>query len=56
MSGAIILWLVGLFILYFVIRTAVKDGINMSIVGQLIEKKYDYKEDEKPFIKTDLDD
>lgn len=53
--GAIILWLIGLFVLYFVIRTAVKDGISKSIVGQFIEKKYGFKEEEKPFIKNDLD-
>lgn len=53
--GSIILWIVGLFILYIVILTAVKDGINKSVVGQLIEKKYGVKEDKKSFLDSDLD-
>lgn len=53
--GAIILWLIGLFILYFVISTAVKDGINKSIIGQFIRKRHGFEDEEKPFIKNDLD-
>lgn len=33
----ILLWIVGLLILYVVIFAAVKDGINKSEIGQLIE-------------------
>lgn len=43
----IILLIVGLFILYFVISTAVKVGINKSVVGQYIEKKYGVNEDKE---------
>ncbi|MGO4890633.1 hypothetical protein ACJ2A9_23105 [Anaerobacillus sp. MEB173] len=52
---SIILWIVGLFIMYLVITTAVKDGINKSIVGQFIEKKYGIKVDKKSFLDSDLD-
>ncbi|KOR85668.1 hypothetical protein AM233_17780 [Bacillus sp. FJAT-22058] len=44
---AIILYIVGLFILYIVIETAVRKGINHSIIGQLLEKK--------SFLDDDLD-
>ncbi|MCH1627864.1 hypothetical protein [Fredinandcohnia quinoae] len=43
--GTIILWIIGLLILYFVIFTAVKDGIDKSEVGQLIIKKYGIKDE-----------
>ncbi|MFB5281867.1 hypothetical protein [Peribacillus sp. Hz7] len=52
---SIILWIVGLFILYIVISTAVKDGINKSVVGQFIEQKYGVKDDKKSFFDSDLD-
>ncbi|MFB5282459.1 hypothetical protein [Peribacillus sp. Hz7] len=52
---SIILWIVGLFILYIVISAAVKDGINKSVVGQFIEKKYGVKGDKKSFLDSDLD-
>ncbi|MFY0783217.1 hypothetical protein AB1K18_23440 [Peribacillus simplex] len=47
--------IVGLFILYIVIETAVRKGINNSIIGQFHEKKYGVKEDKKSFIDDDLD-
>ncbi|RIU94730.1 hypothetical protein [Oceanobacillus picturae] len=53
--GTIVLWIIGLVILYFVIYTAVKDGINKSLVGQFIEKNYDVKEEKKSFLDNDLD-
>ncbi|MFB6469088.1 hypothetical protein ACE38V_20355 [Cytobacillus sp. Hz8] len=52
---SIILWIIGLFILYLVISTAVKDGINKSIVGQFIEKKYGVEEKKTSFLDKDLD-
>lgn len=51
----IVLWGVGLFILYIVFSKAVKDGINKSVVGQLIEKKYGVSENKKSFLDSDLD-
>ena len=36
--GMIVLWVVGLFILYLMIFKAVKDGIDRSVVGQSLEK------------------
>jgi hypothetical protein len=49
------LWIVGLFILYLVISIAVKDGINKSVIGQLIEKQYNIKDDKKSMFDHDLD-
>ncbi|WP_017754053.1 hypothetical protein [Calidifontibacillus oryziterrae] len=51
----IILWGVGLFIFYIVIVAAVKNGINKSVVGQLIEKKYESNVNIKSFLDKDLD-
>ena len=42
--GIILLWIVGLLILYVVIFTAVKDGIDKSEVGQLIKTNYGVKD------------
>ncbi|MGE6720079.1 hypothetical protein ACQKGD_22380 [Peribacillus frigoritolerans] len=52
---AIIFYIVGVFILYIVIETAVRRGINHSIIGQFLEKKYGVKEDKKSFLDDDLD-
>ena len=43
--GSILLSIAGLFILYVVIFAAVKDGIDKSVVGQLIKTKYGIKEE-----------
>ncbi|MFD0051074.1 hypothetical protein ACFVHQ_17325 [Actinomycetes bacterium NPDC127524] len=51
----IILYLIGLIILYLVIKTAVKEGINQSIVGKHLEKKYEHPETKKSFFDSDLD-
>lgn len=51
----IIMWLVGLMILYVVIETAVKNGINKSEVGQFFERKYGVQKKEKSFLDSDLD-
>ena len=53
--GFIVLFLVGLFLLYIVIETAVKNGINHSIVGQSLQKKKRLKEGKKSFFDDDLD-
>ncbi|MDF1996646.1 hypothetical protein [Peribacillus frigoritolerans] len=52
---AIIFYIVGVFILYIVIETAVRRGINHSIIGQFLEKKYGMKEGKKSFLDDDLD-
>lgn len=51
----IFLWIVGLFILYKVISAAVRDGINKSVIGQFIEKKYGSNVNKKSFLDSDLD-
>lgn len=53
--GVIILSVIVLFILYLVIYTAVKDGINKSVVGLSIEKKNESKGNKKSFLDDDLD-
>lgn len=50
----IIFYIIGLFILYMVIETAVRKGINSSVIGEFLEKKYGIK-DERNTIKDDLD-
>jgi hypothetical protein len=52
---SILFWIIGLFILYIVISTAVKNGINKSDVGQFIKRKYGVKEDKKSILNSDLD-
>lgn len=51
----IVFFVIGLFILYIVISTAVRVGINKSVAGKFIEKKYEFKEDKKSFLDSDLD-
>ena len=53
--GMIILWIIGLFILYLVIYKAVKEGINKSVVGQSIKKTFDPEANKKSFLDDDSD-
>ena len=54
---SIVLYIVSLFILYIVIETAVRRGINSSIIGQSLEKKSLITEEKKKsFFDDDLDD
>jgi hypothetical protein len=43
--GTILLWIVGLIILYVVIFAAVKNAVDKSEVGQIVIKKYGVKEE-----------
>ena len=52
---SIVLYIVGIVILYIVIETAVRRGINSSIIGQFLENKYGIKEDKESFFDDDLD-
>lgn len=52
---AIIIYLIGLFLLYVVIETAVRRGINSSVIGIYLEKEHGLKEKTKPFSRNDLD-
>lgn len=49
-------YVVSLIILYLVIYSAVKNGINNSVISGFLEKKYNIKETEKSFLDSDLDD
>lgn len=54
---SILIYMVSLFILYNVVKTAVRRGINSSIVGQVMEKKLGTTEEKKKsFFDNDLDD
>ncbi|PID01562.1 hypothetical protein CSV67_13550 [Sporosarcina sp. P2] len=53
--GMIILWIIGLFILYLVIYKAVKEGINKSVVGQSIERTTEPVVNKKSFTDDNLD-
>ncbi|WP_456275235.1 hypothetical protein [Bacillus sp. AK128] len=52
---AIFVYIISLFILYIVIETAVRRGINSSIIGRYLEKKYGVSETKKSFLDDDLD-
>lgn len=49
--NAILLFLISTIVFYFIIETAVKNGINKSNIGQ----RNDHNNHD-PFIKNDLDD
>lgn len=51
----IVLCVIGVFILYVVIETAVRRGINSSIVGQSLEKQDGMNVNKKSFLDHDLD-
>ncbi|QFF98969.1 hypothetical protein PB01_09055 [Psychrobacillus glaciei] len=44
---AIVLYLAGLFVLFIVIKVAVTKGINNSIIGEVFEKQYGKRDEEK---------
>lgn len=48
---AILIYLLSMVIFYFIIETAVKNGINKSNIGQGNDH-----DNHEPFIKNDLDD
>ena len=53
----IIIYIVSLIILYIVIETAVRKGINKSIIGRALEKKLGITEEKKnSLFDNDLDD
>lgn len=53
----IVLYIVGLIILYIVIETSVRRGINSSIIGRALESKPEIAEEKKKsFFDSDLDD
>ena len=53
--GMIILWMIGLFILYLVIYKAVKEGINKSVLGQSTESTVKQDVSKRSFLDDDLD-
>lgn len=53
---SIILYIVSLIIFYIIIETAVRKGIDSSVIGRYLEKKHGMKEDQKSFFSNDLDD
>lgn len=54
---SIVIYLFSLFILYIVIESAVRKGINGSIIGQTMKKRIGITEEKKKsFFDNDLDD
>lgn len=51
----IFLYLIGLFITYVIIETAVRKGIDSSLIGKYLEEKYNINEKSKSFLDDDLD-
>lgn len=47
--------IVGLLVFYIIIETAVRRGINSSVLGQYLEKEYGLEEEKKSFLDDDLD-
>ncbi|MRH43489.1 hypothetical protein GH741_12450 [Aquibacillus halophilus] len=58
----VIFYIISLIILYFVIETAVRNGINRSKIGQFIEEQQEVQEHKQSreakqtFLNNDLDD
>ncbi|WP_432355568.1 hypothetical protein [Sporosarcina sp. A2] len=52
---SIITWAIGLYILYFIITAAVKNGINQSVIGRSFEDKSEPVPEKKSFLDSDLD-
>lgn len=54
---SILLYVGSLFILYIVIETVIRRGINNSMIGQALEKKLGIQEEKKTsFFDHDVDD
>ncbi|MGY0694420.1 hypothetical protein ACW2QC_16845 [Virgibacillus sp. FSP13] len=57
----LLLYIIGLFVLYLIIQAAVRNAIDNSEVGKIIREKYrnhdgnDNNNDIKPFMGDDLD-
>ncbi|MGE6259238.1 DUF6019 family protein [Heyndrickxia sporothermodurans] len=57
----VVMYIIGLIVLYFVIEHAVVNGINKSKLGEYIDSKIDYPKDrinsnkKKSFLENDLD-
>lgn len=51
----IIFYIIGLFILFVIIETAVKRGINNSVIGDFLNKKQGIQGDKKSYFDDDLD-
>lgn len=52
---SIVLFVAGLIVLYFIIESAVKNGINKSVIGQFLDENYGMKDNSKSFLNSDLD-
>ncbi|PYZ97506.1 hypothetical protein CR205_02610 [Alteribacter lacisalsi] len=53
--GNVILIILGLIVLYFIIESAVRNGINQSKIGRFLEEKHGMKEEKPSPISDDLD-
>lgn len=53
--NSIFLYIISLIISCFVIKTAVREGINSSVIGKRFSRKDDELEQKKSFLNSDLD-
>lgn len=54
---SIVMYVFSLFVLYIIIKTAVREGINSSIIGRVTKGKIGMTEEKKKsYFNNDLDD
>ncbi len=53
---SIVVYVISLLILYLIIETAVRNGINSSVIGEGLKKKHDEEEERKPDFDNDHHD
>ncbi|WP_236561064.1 hypothetical protein [Pontibacillus sp. HMF3514] len=49
----IVVYVISLLFLYLIIETAVRNGINSSVIGEYLKKKNDEEEERKPDFDND---
>ncbi len=50
---SIVVYVISLLILYIIIETAVRNGINSSVIGESLKKKHDEEEEIEPDFDND---
>ncbi|WP_231566626.1 hypothetical protein [Pontibacillus marinus] len=50
---SIVVYVISLLILYLIIETAVRNGINSSVIGEYLKKKHDEEEEREPDFDSD---
>lgn len=53
---SIVVYVISLLILYLIIETAVRNGINSSVIGEYLKKNHDEEEERRSDIDNDHHD